>query len=243
MTPPPGRKYITWAAVPDPMDEEQEWFSLSDGETVVWWGQPRIWRIAPQVVTSVVGVAAFLAVAIVGPQYAPGTVPAAAVTGVGLALALASLAPGVLAYLRTRNVYYVLTSRDVYRKRGVWSTNVARVAVTDVQNTRLSKSVRGTLFGYGSVAISTAGSGDVDLVFTDLDSPETFRNELQRVRSEARTTGAATGSADRPASSTTAQSEAPTSDRLDPDALDRVIGDARALRESAERLETEVSSG
>lgn len=225
------------------MVEEQEWFSLSDGEMVVWWGQPRIWRIAPQVVTSAAGVAVFLAVAVVGPQYSPASIPAAAVTGVGLALALASLAPGVLAYLRTRNVYYVLTSRDVYRKRGVWSTNVARVAVTDVQNTRLSKSVSGTVFGYGSVAISTAGSGDVDLVFTDLDSPETLRNELQRVRSEARTTGTLTEFTDWPAASTTAQSEASTSDRLDPDALDQVIGDAQALRESAERLETEVSSG
>ena len=210
------------------MVENREWLSLSDGEEIVWTGQPRLWRIVPAVANSTFWVLVFVAVALFGPQVAPPAIPAIAVTSIGLVLALASLKSGVTAYLRTRNVHYVLTTRNVYEKEGVWSTNVTNVSVTDIQNSQLTKDVLGNLFDYGSVAISTAGSEGADIVLTDLDRPETFREELQRVTSAGRERRGA---------------DSPTAGGLDAETVDCLVDDARALRESAERLETELMPG
>lgn len=210
------------------MIENQEWLSLTDGERVVWTGQPRLWRIFPAVAKSAFWVLVFVAAAIAGPRFAPPGIPGIAVTSVGLLLALASLKPGVTAYLRTTNVYYVLTTRNVRKKAGIWSTNVAHVAVTDVQNVRLTKDVWGNLFDYGSVAVSTAGSGGADLVFTDLANPEAFSDELRRVMNEAR--------------ERSRDVDSPRTGLRDARSVDRVVGDARALREAAERLETEMTT-
>lgn len=211
------------------MVENREWLSLTDGEEIVWMGQPRLWRIGPAVIKSVFWIIVFVAVALVGPRFAPPAIPGIAVTGIGLALALASLEPGVTAYLRTANVHYVLTTRNVYEKDGVWSTNVTRIAVADVQAVQLRKDVWGNVFDYGSVEVSTAGSNGADVVFTDLERPETFRRELQQAMSEAQ--------------EGTLDGNSQPLGTLDEQTVDRVVDETRALREAAERLETEVTTG
>lgn len=210
------------------MVEDVDWFSLSDGEEVIWWGRPRLWRIWPSVARSAVSALALLALAVVGPRFAPAGIPDIAVTGAGVVLALLSLKPGVAAYLETRNVHYVLTNRNVYEKTGVWSTTVVRVGVASVQNTRLTKDVWGNLFDYGSVVISTAGSRGADVTFSDLRDPESCRDELQRLMSETRAQS-------RPVDSRAGQ--------LDADAVDRLTDEVRGMRAAAERLESEVRSG
>lgn len=211
------------------MDADIEWLSLDEGESVVWWGQPRLRRILPQVAKSAVWVAVFVAVALFGPRYAPPQVPGLAVVAGGLLLAALSAVPVLGAYARTKNVYYVLTDRNVYRKRGVLSTTVARVGAGNVQNTRLSKDFLGNVFDYGTVEISTAGSGGADLTVSDLDDPETFRDELRRVIGEHR-------SRDEGAAST-------GSGALDAASVDALLTDARAMRGAAERLAGRVTDG
>lgn len=210
------------------MVEDVDWFSLSDGEEVIWWGQPRLWRIWPAVAKSAVSALAFLALAAIGPQFAPAAIPDIAVTGTGLVLALLSLKSGIAAYLETRNVYYVLTNRNVYEKTGVWSTTVVRVGVASVQNTRLTKDVWGNLFSYGSVVISTAGSRGADVTFSDLRDPESCRNELRRLMNEMRAQSRPVGS---------------RAGQLDAEAVDRLTEEVQAMRAAAERLEAEVTSG
>ncbi|MFB6160657.1 MAG: PH domain-containing protein [Haloferacaceae archaeon] len=210
------------------MVENAEWLSLDAGEEMVWSGGPRLRRTLPTVARSTAWALAFLAVAVVGPRFAPASVPDLAVVGGGVLLALASGRTAAMAYLRTTNTDYVLTNRSVYEKRGVWSTNVTRVGVANVQNTRLEKSVWGNLFDYGTVAVSTAGSSGDDLVVTDLNDPETFRNELQRLTSAAGSppTGAA-----------------PSGGSLDAAAVDALLPEARSMRAAAERVEREVVEG
>lgn len=212
------------------MDTEFEWLSPDEGETVVWRGRPRLRRILPTVATSAAWMLVFVAVAVVGPRYAPPPVPGVAVAGGALLLAALSAWPAFRAYLRTRNVHYVLTDRNVYRKRGVLSTNVTRVGVGNVQNTRLKKDVLGTLFDYGSVAISTAGSGGADLTVTDLDDPDELRDELRRVTGQHRSRVEPTASA-------------PARGALDAGTADALLADARAMREAAERLAWRVTDG
>lgn len=202
------------------MVSDAEWLALDAGESVVWWGQPRLRRILPAVGKAAFWTAAFLAVAVLGPAVAPPAVPPLAVAAGGLVLAALSASTAVRAYLRTRNVYYVLTDRNVYVKRGVLSTTVTRVGVANVQNTRLRKHLLGNLFDYGTVAISSAGSRGADLVVSDLDDPEQFRAELQRL------TGAARPDAVDP----------PTAPALDADGADALLAETAALRGAAERL-------
>lgn len=218
------------------MEPDFEWLSLDGDEEVVWWGQPRLRRILPTVAKAAVWVTVFVAVAVLGPRYLPRFVPVPipvpdpVIVGGGLLLAALSAWPALRAYLRTRNVYYVLTDRNVYRKRGVLSTTVSRIGAGNVQNTRLKKDFFGNLFDYGTVEISTAGSGGTELTVTDLDDPETFRNELRRVTNERRprdqgTTATATRGA------------------LDAASVDTLLTDARAMHETAERLAGRVVDG
>lgn len=200
------------------MVADADWLWLDEGEQVVWWGQPRLRRILPAVGKAGVWVTIFLGVAILGPAIAPEGIAPIVVTAGGVVLALLGMGPAVRAYLRTRNVYYVLTDRNIYRKRAVLSTTVTRVGVANVQNTRLHKSVLGRLFDYGSIAISSAGSRGADLVIADLNDPETVRAELQALMGPDRPRG------------------------TDPlAALDAAVGadllaEARAMRRSAERI-------
>lgn len=210
------------------MPEAPEWLSLTEGEAVVWTGQPRRWRIVPAVARSAVWGLVFVFVAVVGPRFAPPSIPGIVVTGVALLVALASLKPGVTAYLQTTNVDYVLTTRNVYKKVGVWSTNVTRIAVADVQNSQLRKDFWGNRFDYGNVAVSTAGSKGTDLLVTDLERPETFRDELQRIANETK---------DR-----SPDIDAQIAGLLDARTVEQVTENVRAIRETAERLETEMST-
>ncbi|MFB6301950.1 MAG: PH domain-containing protein [Haloferacaceae archaeon] len=218
------------------MEADFEWLSLDGDESVVWWGQPRLRRILPTVAKSAVWVTAFVAVAVLGPRYIPRFVPVPVpvpdlvIVGGGLLLAVLSAWPALRAHLQTRNVYYVLTDRNVYRKRGVLSTTVSRIGAGNVQNTRLKKDFLGNLFDYGTVEISTAGSGGTELTVTDLDDPETFRDELRRVTNERRPR----------AGGTTA---AATRGALDAASVDTLLTDARAMRETAERLAGRVVDG
>jgi uncharacterized membrane protein YdbT with pleckstrin-like domain len=212
------------------MVTDESWLSLDAGEEVVWWGQPRLRRILPNVIRLTGWALAFLVVAVVGPRFAPPSIPDLAVVGVAILLALASLRSAAMAYLRTTNTYYVLTNRNVYEKTGVWSTNVTRVGVANVQNTRLQKSLWGNLFDYGTVAVSTAGSSGDDLVLTDLNDPEAIRSELQRLLGTVRSRGdeGTTG---------------PTAGALNADAADALLSEARSMRTTAERLESGVTDG
>ena len=91
----------------------------------------------------------------------------------------------------------------------------------------LHKDVRGNLFDYGTVAVSTAGSGGSDLVVTDLDDPETFRDRLQE---QVRAGGASDGESP-PAS---------VADGLNDQTVDALLSEARGLRAVAERMEENV---
>lgn len=126
-------------------DTEYDWLTLTDGEAVVWSGQPR-----RRSVLKVVFVVAALVVAagVVDPMYGLATLP------------LGALLIGWL-YLRIVNTDYVLTDRSVYRRTGVLGETVSRASVAKVQNVDFSKGVVGNQFGFGTVEVSTAGGGDV----------------------------------------------------------------------------------
>jgi uncharacterized membrane protein YdbT with pleckstrin-like domain len=219
------------------MNVEAEWFSPDPDETVVWTGQPRIWRIwgtvANTLVVSVVAVVgAYLVLTLVLPGLNPNPLAAIPVPDSVVVWGVAALVVGwklvsvVAAYLRVEKTDYVLTDRRVYRKDGILSEHVSNVGVDRVQETTLSKDMFGNAFDYGTVTISTAGSGGADLVIDDLNDPETFRDRLNE---QVRNFDDA-GGGDGP----------PTRSALDAETADALLAEARGLHDVAERLEESV---
>ena len=210
------------------MTEGLDWFSPDPDETVVWTGQPRVWRIWGSVASGLVVSVVVLAVAFVVTtqvSIAPtSSLPVDAIAwGIAALIVLSQLVSVAGAYARTVNTHYVLTDKRVYRKEGVLSEHVSNVGVDRIQETTLSKDATGNLFDYGTVAISTAGSGGTDLALTDLSDPETFRDHLQE---QVRTAGSDVADE--------------TSAGLDANAVDALLTEARGLREVAERLEESI---
>lgn len=212
------------------MTEELEWLSLDPDEGVVWTGQPRVWRIVGTVaggfVVSLLAIAGAVFVTTrMGPVADDLPSSGLVVWGVAALVVLSQVASAAWAYLGVEHTDYVLTNRRVYLKTGVLSETVTSVGVDRVQNTTLRKDITGNLFDYGTVSISTAGSGGADLSVSDLDDPETFRDRLQeQVRAAA----------ERDAE---AAERAPAVGALDDERVEALLTEARRLRAVAERME------
>jgi len=216
------------------MVEQPEWLTLESGENLVWTGGPRLMRNASTVVgalvRSAIGVViAWAVVNFLPPELAaelPASVPLEAVYLLAGLYVLLQIYGVVMAYLRTVNTDYVLTDRNVYKKTGVFSENTTRVGLDRIQTTELRKDFMGSRFDYGTVLVRSAGSSGADLVITDLDSPQEFRDELRRL------VGEAGGGSD-------VQEPAPAA--LDSGTAETLVEEAERLRETAQRLEREVS--
>jgi len=211
------------------MADAPEWLDLDPGEELLWTGQPRRRRVlgtvGRAVIVSLVAVVAGWAVLIVAPSYQsvpPIPVPDIAVAAVVALIVLTQVYSVSMAYLRTVNTGYALTTTGLYRKTGVLSERTSRVGLDRIQNTELRKGIRGNLFDYGTVLVSTAGSSGADLAIADLDDPETLRT---RLRSQM---GARTDARDR------------TAPLADPETITEAVAEVRALRTTAEDLTTRL---
>lgn len=202
-----------------------DWLSLDEGEEVVWTGKPRLRRIVSNVVTFVVWslaafVAAFVLTAVLNVEL---PVPDRVVWAVAVLWTLFQAVTPVRAYLRTKNTDYLLTDENVYKKTGVWSENVTRIGVDNVQNTQLKKSFFGNVFDYGTILLSTAGGSGVEMSIEDLDDPDVLRTELR-----ARIAEAGDGSRGEPGGG---------HGGLDSETIGALVDEATELRKTAETIE------
>lgn len=169
-----------------------EWVTLSDGEEIVWYGGPSVSRLAQDIVgafvLAVVGVALVIAApsGAFGAEFADVPYLSRAMTLVGLALLAIGIALGMLIYLRYSAVGYVVTSEELYVKRGLVSRDVTTVRLERIQDTGFTQSTFERVLGYGDVTVATAGSGGVELRFEDVDDPAGVNNLISRQVDEAR---------------------------------------------------------
>ncbi|WP_164974854.1 PH domain-containing protein [Halegenticoccus tardaugens] len=138
-------------------DKAEPWLWLRTGEEVRWRGRPRVARILPSVVFGLAIVATATGLAIL-------------VDPVAVALAAFGVVPPAAAFLRVTNTEFVVTSRGLWVKTGVLGRTVRRVNGDRIQNTAYRQSVRGSLFGYGTVVAEVAGGSDVR--FFDVRDPQ-----------------------------------------------------------------------
>ena len=195
--------------------ESFDWLNPTEGESILWSGQPRLKSLL---------VWAVLAVA------SPAVVAAVVDTLIGLVVAAVTFSLFVWLSLWHVNTGYVLTDRAVYRKTGVLGENVQRVPLGKVQNTDLKKGVFGTQFGYGTVEVSSAGSGGTDLRIADVYDPEEVRQLLESHAKRSEGTGMDAAGA----GGATAGAGA---GGVDPASVERALEEARELRRAAESLE------
>ncbi|RQG93264.1 PH domain-containing protein [Natrarchaeobius halalkaliphilus] len=144
-----------------------DWFHLGDDEEIVWESRPHPIELGVAFPVAVVLVVLGLGVTAWGLSDERGVV-----TGVGIVLVLGGGATAAVRYLFWTNTRYVITSSELYKKRGVISRDVTQFRLERVQNTSLSQSVLGRTLGYGDLTVYTAGSGDPELTFEHVPRPE-----------------------------------------------------------------------
>lgn len=141
----------------------KSWLFLRDNETIVWEGTPRVSAAIGGITVGIVITGICLVATItVDPRLAPTSV-----VGIGAA---------VWSVLRTRYTGYVITTRAVWLKRGVFGRTVRRVGLSQVQNMAYNQSMTGSMFGYGTVLLDIAGGPD--LTFHRIDDPEIVRQAI-----------------------------------------------------------------
>ncbi|QIO22363.1 PH domain-containing protein [Haloarcula sp. JP-L23] len=169
------------------MSVDYDWLTLDDDEDVVWSGQPSS--------ESLYGAYLF-------------GVPMILLFGLGIVV-IAS------AYLRQQNTDYLITTKGVYKKTGIFSRAVTEIEFEKVQNTSFSVGAIGRYFGYGDVMISTAGGSGVEMTLQGVEDPQAVQKQLSRrvKRAQGETADAADG-----------ESKA--------DVLDEILVELRAIRRS-----------
>jgi len=142
--------------VPEPdaestADVDLEWLTLDEGEEVLWASTPH-----------------------------KSSLVSALIVGVPLSVVLIGIPIIVGSYLSFQNTNYVVTTRGLYRKRGIFSRDVKQIGFDKVQNISYSQGAIGSRLGYGSVEISTAGSSGVELTFRNIPTPAAIQELISR---------------------------------------------------------------
>lgn len=160
--------------------QSADWLTLSGDERIEWTGRPSLFTIAPQLLLAVVvGIGGALAVAALDAAV-DGTIPAV----VRLLPLLAAGSVLTVVLLRWYRVRYVITSRQVYIKRGFFSLDVDQIRLARIQNTQLSQSLLERLLGYGDVIAYTAGSDTLNIEFRNVPNPSQVNETLSTLLSQ-----------------------------------------------------------
>ena len=192
--------------------DSDDWLTPAEGESILWSGQPRLKSLL---------VWAVLAVA------SPVVVGVVVDATIGLGVSAVTLTILAWMYLWLVSTDYVLTDQAVYRKTGVLGENVQRVPLGKVQNTDLKKGIFGAQFDYGTVEVSSAGSGGTDLRIADVYDPDEVRQLLESHARRSEETGRDAGIG----------AAAAGIGGVDPAPVERALNEARELRKAAESLE------
>jgi len=156
--------------------QSADWLTLRDDERIEWHGRPSLFTIAPQVGAALL-VAVGGAVGVSLLRSAFGTLP-------GVVHLLPVLVGGGLlavVVLRWYRVEYVITSSEVYIKRGFLSLDVDQIRITRIQNTTLTQSLLERLLGYGDVTAYTAGTDTLNIELRSVPNPSRVNRTLSEL--------------------------------------------------------------
>ncbi len=155
----------------EPIDAD--WLHLADDESVVWHSRPHPiaigWRLPLGFFLLVVGLGLLAITATNGNQL---------VIAAGFVFGTVGLGVLLVGYILWTNTRYVLTSSQLYLKRGIISRDVTQFRLDRIQNTTLEQGYLGRVLGYGELTVYTAGSSDPELAFEWVPRPERAARRL-----------------------------------------------------------------
>lgn len=148
------------------MTDAPGWVTLTEGEEVVWRGHPVLYHYLGGIVIALVlfGLAGLALTLWPLTETVEAWIPAAVLAGLGLLVALRYL-------LAWWSIQYLVTTEEVYVKRGLVSRSVTNLRMERIQSTSFSQSFVGRLLSYGDVHIDTAGGDEVEIKFRNVSNP------------------------------------------------------------------------
>lgn len=147
-----------------------DWLDLGPDEELLWAGHP---SVVPYLGAFALGAALIVAGAV-------GMALLGEYAIVGVAGIAAGIATAGWAYYRRISTGYVITTAEVYHKEGIVARDVTQIRYERIQNTSFSQSVFERALSYGDVVITSAGTGEVEIVLKNVPDPA----ELKRLLSE-----------------------------------------------------------
>lgn len=161
---------------PEPSASDQEvpeWVNLSEDEEVIWREKPAIYPYVLESKPSMIPI-------VIGGVLVFGGMIAMLSDAMGLALLVFALGgffifSGVSAI--AKNVLdwwgrvYLVTTEDVYKKRGVFSRNVRNVPIGDIQKSSFNQSWLGRMLSYGHVRMATAATAGSEISLWNVGNP------------------------------------------------------------------------
>ncbi|WP_226483065.1 PH domain-containing protein [Natrinema amylolyticum] len=163
-----------------------DWFHISDDEDIVWESRPHPITMGSKLPVGIgLALAGFL---ITGWSGVDGV---GLLTILGILMTVAGAVVAFARYLVWTNTRYVITSTELYKKRGIVSRDVTQFRLERVQNISLRQSGIGRLLGYGDLTVYTAGSGDPELIFERVPQPDRASSRLSDQLETVATDGSA----------------------------------------------------
>lgn len=143
---------------------------LNDGETVALDLHPHWWFFGPETVSLVASM--FLTLYI--RSKVTGWLETA-VTYIGLAAIIVSMSWLVVALVKWRTTYFVVTSHRLIYRQGVVARNGVEIPLERVNNVNFHQSIFERLFQVGDLLIESGGQ-EGQQTFTDISRPEEVQN-------------------------------------------------------------------
>lgn len=75
-----------------------------------------------------------------------------------------------------------ITDKRAYKRKGIIRKNETFLQGADVRDVSMKQGIQGRIFRYGTVEISTAGQGDVEVSFSGVGSPSSVRDKANQLR-------------------------------------------------------------
>ena len=159
---------------------------LHEDEVVIFAIKPSLWTVVFLSVRTVM-IAAVLAVAVFvfGPTLHLGRLGAAIIQVCGV-VALVRVG---FAFLQWLSRSYVLTDKRVIRIRGVFTIDIFQCALVKIQNTFLQLTLLQRFLRLGSLAFTTAGTGEIEAIWRHVKDPLGVHHQLLRAINAASNSG------------------------------------------------------
>lgn len=144
-----------------------DWLHLADDESVVWQSRPHPVDMGTRLPIGIGLV--LLGFAVVGWSQTDGG--PGLLAWAGLLVSLAGAIVLGIEFLHWTHTRYVITTNELYEKRGWISRDVTQFRLDRIQNTSMRQTMAGRALGYGDLTVYTAGSGDPELTFQRVPRP------------------------------------------------------------------------